>query len=173
MKTKTAFVLTRCLYFLVTLTVTIAVLPPSVVCQTSRSHNVTVTVNKVTVIAVNPPAINLDIPSGPTAVVIAGVDQMTVTDQTTTLLWGTNSASTKITISSTTLATPLFSLQAVALSPSTGSPQTVTLSTGDQDFITNMLPSSGSVSVRYTGIALASAGEGTDTYTVTFSIIGI
>lgn len=133
----------------------------------TANHTVTVVVQPVTTLRVNIGTANLNI-SGANAV--AGVDAMTVTDQSTTLLWGTNSSLRKITVS-TSLGTPLFTLKVLAVNPTVGtaSPE-VTLSTLSADFMLNIGRSSGSCSLRYTGIALASQGTGTDAHTITFTV---
>jgi hypothetical protein len=93
---------------------------------------VTVVVQPVTVIQVNVGTINLNI-TGANAT--AGQDQMSVTDQSCTLLWGTNSSLRKISINNN-LVTPLFSVKVVALVPSfgTAAPE-LTLSTTAQDLL--------------------------------------
>jgi hypothetical protein len=133
----------------------------------TSSHSVTVNVQPVTVLQINVGILNLNI-SGANA--IAGQNQMTVTDQSTTLLWGTNSSLKKIT-ANTSLATSLFQLKIVALSPTTGTaaPE-ITLSPVAADLLLNIGRSSGSCQLRYTGIALASQGTGTDSHTITFTV---
>jgi len=169
MKTKATSVFYKNIYFIVIIAISIAFLPQFAFGQTAN-HTVTVIVNPVTVINISVGTINLDIPSGATAVVVAGQDQMTVTDQTSTLLWGTNSSLQKITIN-TSLAVQKFTVQAIALSPTVGTAApAVTLSTTALDFITNIGRSSGSASVQYTGIALASQGIGLDSHVITFTI---
>ena len=96
---------------------------------------------------------------------------MTAVDQTTTLLWGVNSANRKVTVN-TNLVSPLFALKLLALnptSPGTAAPE-VTLSTTPTDFLLNIGRSTGTCSLRYTGVALASQGTGTDTHTITFTV---
>jgi hypothetical protein len=134
--------------------------------QTTAQHTVTVIVNSITVMQVTVGTVNLNI-TGANA--IAGQDQMSVTDQTSTLLWGTNSSTRKITIR-TNLSPQKFSVKALAVNPTVGTaaPE-VTLSTTDNNFITGVGRSSGSSSIRYTGIALASQGTGTDSHIITFT----
>jgi hypothetical protein len=133
----------------------------------TANHQVTVIVNPISVIQITIGTINLNI-SGANA--IAGQDQMSVTDQTSTLLWGTNSSSQKITIT-TNLGVQKFTVQALALNPTVGTAASqATLSTTASDFITGIGRSSGSATVLYTGIALASQGTGTDSHTITFTI---
>ena len=131
------------------------------------SHTVTVVVQPVSLIQVNVGTINLNM-TGANA--IAGQDQMSVSDQSCTLLWGTNSSLQKISIS-TNLATPLFTIKVEALSPSTGNANPeFTLSSIAQDLILDIGRSSGSSNIRYTGVALASQGTGTDSHVITFTI---
>jgi hypothetical protein len=133
----------------------------------TSTHTVTVNVQPVTVLQINVGIVNLNV-SGSSA--IAGQNQMTVTDQTTTLLWGTNSSLKKITVN-TSLASPLYTLKVLALSPTIGTaaPE-VTLSTVPADLLLNIGRSSGSCQLRYTGIVLASQGTGTDSHTITFTV---
>lgn len=151
------------------LAVYFAVCPTILYGQTfgTSSHTVTVSVQPVTVMQITLGTVNLNI-SGSNA--IAGQDQMSVTDQSSTLLWGTNSSLKKITASSN-LASPLFALQVIAVNPTTGSasPQS-TLSTTASDLVLNIGRSSGSCALLYTAIALASQGTGTDSHTITFTI---
>jgi len=142
----------------------------------TASHNVTVIVNAITVISVTPTTVpTLTIPGGATAVVTAGVDQMTVTDNTTVLKWGTNQTLRKITIY-TSLASPLYTLQVLATNivatPGTAglAAGQFTISTLAQDLITNLAQSSGHCTLVYTGVALASKGIGTDSHTLTLTI---
>jgi len=101
---------------------------------------------------------------------IAGQDQITITDQSTTILWGTNSSLKKITVN-TRLAAPLFVTKVLAVNPTTGTAASESiLSTVDRDLILNIGRSSGSSTVRYTGIALASQGTGKDIHSLTFTI---
>jgi hypothetical protein len=133
----------------------------------NATNIVTVNVQPVTVLQISSGIINLSI-AGSNAV--AGQDQMMTTDQTSTLLWGTNSSLKKIT-ASTSLAAPLFTLKLVALSPTVGTsaPQ-VTLSTTANDLLLNIGRSSGSCGLQYTAVALASQGTGTDSHTITFTV---
>lgn len=172
MKTKMIFVFSRHIYFYIRLALVFLFLSQFVFSQTTRSHVVTVNVVKVVCVSVTPATINtLNIPGGATAVVTAGVDQMTVTDQTTLLKWGTNVSLTKISMSSS-LNPQQYILQALVISPPIGTANNVTVSNIDQDLWTSIGPSSGSVNVRYTGIVLASQGIGTgsDVHPITFTI---
>jgi len=142
----------------------------------SRNHIVTVIVDPVSVIAVAPVAVNLNIPDGPTAVVIAGQDEMRVTDQSSVLRWGTNEDQGKVTIS-TNPASRLFRLQVVVnnivANPGTAG-QVVAqfdITDTDHDLITNVARSSGHCSLLFTGIALASAGIGNDSHTLTLTMV--
>ncbi len=135
----------------------------------SRSHNVTVNVATINVVAVSAGSVSLTIGL---ADVTAGVDLMgPATNSATSLLWGSNSSLKKITVR-TNLAAPMYTLKILAVSPTAGTaaPE-VTLSTIDTDFMTNVGRSSGSCTLQYSGFALASAGVGTDSHTVTFTIV--
>lgn len=133
----------------------------------SANHAVTVQVSAITVIQVSAGSVNLNI-AGSSAV--AGQDQMSVSDESTTLLWGTNSSGRKITVNSS-LATPTFTLKALAVNPTQGSPAAeASLTSTPVDFMLNIGRSLGSCLIRYTGIALASQGTGTDSHTITFTI---
>ena len=131
------------------------------------SHIITVQVQQITGVQVNVVSISLAI-TGANAV--AGQDMMTTSDQSSTLLWGINGGTKKITVN-TNVAAPLFALKIEALSPTQGTaaPE-VTLSTAPSDFLLNVGRSSGSCTLRYTGVALASQGTGTDAHTVTFTV---
>ena len=133
----------------------------------SAGHTVTVTVATINNIQVSSGTVNLAI-SGANA--IAGLDQMTATDQSTSFLWGINSSLKKVTVSTNAVAQQ-FTLKVEAINPTQGtaSPQ-VTLTTIANDFLINLGRSSGSCSIKYTGIALASQGTGTDSHTITFTI---
>ena len=158
----------RKIFLLTVLASFIILLPGQSFCQVyTSSHVVTVVVQPVTVIQVNVGSINLNI-TGANA--IAGQDEMTVIDQSSILLWGTNSSMQKITIK-TDIATPIFVTKVVALNPGVGTaaPE-VTLSTIAQDFVLNIGRSSGSSILQYTGIALASQGTGTDSHIITFTV---
>jgi hypothetical protein len=133
----------------------------------TATNTITVKVQVITVLQISAGIINLNI-SGSDA--IAGQDQMMTTDQTSTLLWGTNSSLKKITVN-TSLATPKYTLQLVALNPTVGTAAAqVTLSTIANDLLTNIGRSSGSCGLLYTAIALASQGTGTDSHTITFTV---
>lgn len=130
-------------------------------------HTVTVTVATISVMQVSAGSVSLTITG---AGVVAGQDQMTVVEQSTSLLWGTNSLNQKITVS-TNLVGALFTLKLVALNPTRGTAMPeVVLSTTANDLLVNIGRTSGSCTLRYTGVALASQGIGTDSHTVTFTI---
>jgi hypothetical protein len=178
MKTKTISIFDKSIYFLVILTITVAFLPRFAIGQVSKTHRITVVVNPVTVMLVTVGTINLDIPNGATAVVIAGQDAMTVTDNTCLLKWGTNSSAKKVTIY-TSLSTPIYTLKVLAtnlvingtiLSPAPQSVGEVTISPSVQDLLTNIANSSGHCTLQYTGISLASQGIGNDSHTLTLTI---
>lgn len=146
--------------------------PPAVQAQTyygSASRTVSVSVSTITNVAVSSGSVSLTIAL---ANVTAGVDLMgPVTNTATSLLWGINSSLKRITVR-TNLPAPKYILQLLAVSPTTGTaaPE-VTLSTTDKDFMTNVGRSSGTCTLQYSGYALASAGTGSDSHTITFTII--
>lgn len=148
----------------------LALIPQGVVAQVygSSFHNVTVTVATVNIVQASAAVVSLTI--GP-ADVTAGVDLMgPVTNSATSLLWGFNSSLRKVTVR-TNLAAPKFILKVLCVTPSQGtaSPE-VTLSTTAADFLINTGRSSGTCTIRYSGTALASAGTGTDSHTITFTV---
>lgn len=134
----------------------------------SDSHPVTVTVATINGVQVSAGSASLSIGS---ADVVAGQNLMgPVVNTATSLLWGINSSLKKITIA-TNLVAPKYTLKALALNPTQGtSAAEVTLSTAAQDFLLNLGRSSGTCTLQYTGLALASAGTGSDTHTLTFTI---
>ena len=146
-----------------------AFMPVQSYCQIygSATNRITVTVQAITVLQVSAGIVNLGI-AGSNA--IAGQDQMVVTDQSSSLLWGTNSSLKKVTVQSN-LATPKFTLNVVAVNPTAGSAAAeATLTTTAADFLLNIGRSSGTCSLLYTGVALASQGTGTDSHTITFTV---
>ncbi len=133
----------------------------------SDFHTVTVNVSAISVLAVSTGSVGLVI-DGTGA--IAGQDQMTVTDQSTTLRWGVNTSPKKITAVSS-LASPVYTTKLVALNPTTGiAGSEFTLDNTAGDLVLNIGLSKGSCTLRYTGIALASQGIGSDNHVVTFTI---
>ena len=133
----------------------------------SDQHSITIQVSPMSVVQVTGGAVSLSLAS---ASVVAGQDEMTVTDQSSGLAWGTNSSSQKITVS-TSLTASLYTLKVVAVNPTAGlaAPE-VTLGTVAGDLLLNIGRSSGFCALRYTGIALASQGTGTDVHTITFTV---
>jgi len=100
-----------------------------------------------------------------------GTDEITVTDQTSQLVWGINGSGKKIT-ASTSIAAPIFTLKVRALNPTKGTPAPeMILSTTPNDFLMNVGRSTGSCILSYTGIALASRGVGADSHVVTFTVV--
>ena len=133
----------------------------------SGHHTVTVQVSPITAVAVSGGSVSLAITA---ASAVAGQDQLTITDKSTQLLWGTNSSSKKITVM-TNLAAPLFTLKLLALNPTQGTAAAqVTLTTTAQDFLLNIGRSSGTATLQYTGVALASKGTGSDAHVITFTV---
>ena len=133
----------------------------------TAGHTVTVQVSVITAVRVTGGSVNLNISS---ANVVAGQNQMSVSDQSTSLLWGTNSSARKISVS-TNLAAPQFTLKILALNPTQGTaaPE-VTLNASPRDLLLNIGRSSGSCTLQYTGIALASQGTGNDVHVITFTV---
>ena len=137
--------------------------------QASDNHSVTVQVAEISVIDVTANALTLNVLDGD---VLVGRDLMTVTDGSSSLLWGTNGSSRKIT-ANTDLATPTFELRLVALSPTSGNPAPeFILSTLPRDLLLDIGRSMGTSLLQYTGVAYASQGTGTDVHTITFTIVG-
>lgn len=133
----------------------------------SDTHTINVQVAPITVLTVQGGTVAMNVTD---ASVIAGVDEMTVQDQSTRLLWGTNSNARKITAQSS-LAAPLFELRLVAVGPTRGTPgPEMLLGTAPQDLMLDVGRSLGNCTLRYTGTALASRGVGTDIHTITFTV---
>jgi hypothetical protein len=131
----------------------------------TTTHTVTVQVSPITLLGVDIGSLSLQITGG-----TPGRDTMTVTNSASRLLWGTNSSTRKIT-AGTNLAAPRFQLRLVAVSPSHGSAAAeFALSTTARDLLLNIGRSTGSCTLRYTGVALASQGSGTDTHVITFTV---
>jgi hypothetical protein len=104
------------------------------------------------------------------AAAVAGQNQMSVVDQSTTLYWGVNTTPKKITAVSN-LASPKYTLQLVALNPTQGTAAAQsTVDNTAADLVLNIGLTKGSCTLQYTGIALASQGTGSDSHTVTFTI---
>lgn len=78
----------------------------------------------------------------------------------------------KVTVA-TDLASPLFTLKAEAVNVGDGNPTAeIVLGTTAQDLITNISTQTFVTScLRYTSVALVSDGVGTDTHTVTYTIV--
>lgn len=145
-------------------------LPQCAIAQVYGSdfHAVNVTVGTVNIVQVSAGTVSLSIG---TAQVVAGVDLMgPVTNSATSLLWGFNSSNRKVTVQ-TTLADRKYILKVLCVAPTQGTaaPE-VTLSTTATDFLINAGRSSGSCSIQYSGSALASAGVGADSHTITFTV---
>ena len=133
----------------------------------SGNHQVTVVVSPLSLIQVSGGAVNFNVT---TANVVAGQDEMSVSNSASQLLWGTNSGTQKIT-AQTSLGSPLFTLKLLAVSPTQGTAASeFALSTTPTDFLLNIGRSSGTCTLQYTAVALASQGTGTDNHTITFTI---
>lgn len=131
------------------------------------AHTVRVSVLPIATVGASVGTLSLNMAAG---TIVPGQDQMVVTDQSTTLSWGINSANRKIT-ATTSLAAPLFQLRMVALSPTRGTaaPEFV-VSTVARDLLLDVGRSTGTCTVRYTGTALASQGSGTDSHVITYTV---
>ena len=101
----------------------------------------------------------------------AGSELDSDVDSTTAdMLWTTNEASKKITIE-TDLATPTFTLKAVALTVTGGTAATeLTVSDTAADFVTGIATTTGGCDIQYTGEATASQGIGEDVHTITYTV---
>ena len=145
-------------------------LPSGLLAQ--ASHNVKTTVQQLAVVSVSQGSVTLAITG---AGVVAGVDPMTVTDQATTLSWGANTPTAKIAVK-TSLAVQKYTLTVQAINingvPSSAGiiAPVVTLTRTSTDFMTGIGLKRGTCNLLYTGIALASAGKGSDSHTITFTI---
>jgi hypothetical protein len=136
------------------------------------SHTATVNVSQIAVVGVSSGVVSLSITG---AGVVAGVNQMTATDQSTTMSWGANTSTAKIAVK-TSLVVQKYTLQVQAINI-TGVPSSsgitapvVTLTTTSTDFMTGIGLKRGTCNLLYTGTALASAGVGSDSHTITFTI---
>jgi hypothetical protein len=132
-------------------------------------HTVTVSVATLNIVQVTGGGVGLTLGAG---AVTAGVDLMgPVTNSSTTLLWGFNSTPRSIFVQTDPVAKK-FILKVLAVAPTAGtaSPE-VTLSTTPKVFLSNAGRSSGSCTLQYSGYALASAGTGTDSHVITFTIV--
>jgi hypothetical protein len=144
--------------------------PSSLLAQ--DSHTVTVSFPQLAVVGVSSGAVGLSITG---AGVVAGVDPMTVTNQATTLSWGANTATAKISVK-TNLAVQKYTLTVQAINingiPSSAgiAAPVVTITTTSKDFMTGIGLKRGSCTLQYTGLAPASKGVGTDSHTITFTI---
>src|SRR3989338_5851914 len=76
----------------------------------TSSHDITVAVSTITLIQVSSGAVNLTIDGTGVA---AGQDEMSTTDESTSLQWGVNSGNRKITVN-TNLVAPTFVLKVFA-----------------------------------------------------------
>jgi hypothetical protein len=134
----------------------------------SGTHQVTVAVNQINAMQVSGGGVAFSIGE---AQAVAGQDQILMTNTSTQLLWGTNVSARKITVQSS-LGTPRFTLRIFASGPTVGtaSPE-VTLGTLAADFLRNIGRSSGTCTLRYTAVVLASLGTGTDNHTITFTMV--
>jgi len=134
----------------------------------TTSHTVSVQVGVITVLQVDIGTVNLSITG---ATIAAGQDQMSATDQSSRLLWGINSSGRKITAASN-LAVPRYTLKLAAVNPTQGAAASeITLNAIPKDLLLSVGRSTGSCTLRYTGIALASQGTGSDSHLITFTVL--
>ncbi|MBU1919704.1 hypothetical protein KKG66_02585 [bacterium] len=130
------------------------------------NHTVTVTVNTINEIAVTGGNVLLTINTA-----TAGSEPTNAADATSGLLWTSNASGKKITIG-TNLASPEYTLKALATGVSGGTAASeVTVSNISQDFITGVSTTTGSSSTRYTASATVEGGAGSDIHTITFTIV--
>ena len=131
----------------------------------SDTQSVTVTVSAVNEISATG-TVTLTIDTA-----TAGSDLDPQSDNTTAdMLWTTNEASKKITIE-TDLATPNFTLKAVAQTVTGGTAASeVTVSDTAADFVTGIATTTGGCDIQYTGEATASQGTGSDAHTITYTV---
>jgi len=133
----------------------------------SDNHTVTVFVQAITTIQADVGSVNMVI-SGTD--VVAGENVMSVINETSRLLWGTNGSGRKTTVV-TNLVSSNFVMKVEALNPTQGiaAPEVVLTNTAT-DFLLNIGRSSGSCTIKYTGIATAEQGIGSDSHLITFTI---
>jgi hypothetical protein len=131
------------------------------------AHTVTVQVLPITTLEIVGGGVALDMNN---ATIVAGQETMTIADAGSSLRWATNSSNRKITVA-TNLTAPLFVLRLMAVNPEggTAAPE-VTLSTTPTDLLMSVGRSSGTTVLRYTGVANASQGTGTDNHVITFTV---
>lgn len=140
--------------------------------RAQAKHTVKVTVPNLAVVSVSSNTVSLAITG---TGVVAGVNSMTVTNQSTTLSWGANTSTALISVK-TSLSTQKYTLQVQAVNivgvpSSTGiTAPVVTLTTTSTNFLTGIGLKRGTCNLLYTGTALASKGIGSDSHTITFTI---
>ncbi len=132
------------------------------------SHSVTVTVSAINEIDVSGGNLTLTINAA-----AAGEEPAAVSDSTTCgLVWTTNEASKKITVQSN-LASPTFTLKALATGVSGGgsAASEVTFSNASvHDFVAGIATEIGGCNITYTASATAAQGTGSDVHTITYTI---
>lgn len=131
----------------------------------SDGHTVTVNVSAINEVAITGGNVTLTINNA-----TAGAEPDDATDTSTSLDWTTNEQSRKITVVSDN-ATPNFTLkvQATGVTGGTGAGE-ITVTDSAQDFVTGIAETTGSATLSYTASATASAGDGSDIHTVTYTI---
>ncbi|MDH4071454.1 MAG: hypothetical protein OEV30_13645 [Ignavibacteria bacterium] len=133
----------------------------------SDNHTVTVQVQEITSLELDIGSVMMTI-SG--AGLIAGQDTMTVSDQSSTLRWGSNAAGIKVTVMSG-IGAPRYAMSVAAVNRTAGTPTGEVLLSGNPvDFLVDLGMSAGNCRILYKGIATASQGTGIDDHIVTFTI---
>ena len=102
----------------------------------------------------------------------AGSDLNAEVDSTTAdLLWTTNDVSRKITVASD-LTTPMFHLSVLAedVSGGTAAAEVEFADATAQDLVTGVATNVGGCGLKYSAVASAADGVGTDSHTLTFTI---
>ena len=111
------------------------------------NHTVTVRVQEITAIEIDVGSVSMTIDGSGLS---AGQDTMTVSDQSTSMFWGTNAQSIKTTIA-TSLLTPRFAMRASAVNATAGTPAgDIWLSVTPADFLIDIGQSTGSCQILYT-----------------------
>ena len=138
--------------------------------QSSASHNVSVQLLELS---------DISIDGGDVSIVLDEFDSSTnwvkpESDQSTELEFRhTSAASQKITVE-TDNADPAFDLSVEARDPSNGTAAgDVQLSTVSQDFLSDIAAGQGEADLRYTASAPMGAAAGTDSHTVTYTLLAM
>jgi len=134
----------------------------------SDSHTVTVTVNTINELTITGGNVTLTINAA-----VAGAEPTDATDASTSLDWTTNDTNTKkITVGTDIDPTYTLTVEATGVSGGTGqAAATLTLAAGAQDLVRDVSLTTGDCTLSYTASATAALGTGTDTHTVTYTLI--